>query len=139
MRARKFFGNALRSILLALVAIAQAAYGQSVKIMPMGDSLTSGYRQYVSYRYDLWFDLLDAGFDVDFVGSAITTEGSPNLDWYPQYLTTFDRDHDGYSGYRSDQLAEIARLVSARHQPDIVLLWAGVNDIWAYGAGRAPQ
>ncbi len=134
MRARKFFGNALRSILLALVAVAQTAYGQSVKIMPMGDSLTSGYRQYVSYRYDLWFDLLDAGFDVDFVGSAITTEGSPNLDWYPQYLTTFDRDHDGYSGYRSDQLAEIARLVSARHQPDIVLLWAGVNDIWAYGA-----
>jgi lysophospholipase L1-like esterase len=129
-----FAGNVLRLILLILVALAQTAYGQPVKIMPLGDSLTSGYRQYVSYRYDLWFLLADAGFVVDFVGSNTTTEGNPNLGWYPDYQTTFDRNHDGYSGYTTQDLAPIVRSVSARHQPDIVLLWAGVNDIWGHGA-----
>ena len=133
MAARTFAGHVLRLILLILLVLAQTAYGQSVKIMPMGDSLTSGYRQYVSYRYDLWFKLRDAGFDVDFVGGVFTTDGNPNLDWYPEYMTTFDRDHEGYSGYRTDQLAITARNVSAIHQPDIVLLWAGVNDIWSAG------
>jgi len=139
MVARTWTGHVLRLILLILVALAQTAHGQSVKIMPLGDSTTSGYRQYVSYRYDLWFELVDAGFDIDFVGSNITTEGNPNLDWYPEYLTTFDRHNDGYSGYRTDQLAIIARSVSARHQPDIVLLWAGINDVWEYGAAGVPN
>jgi len=134
-QARPLGAGTLCSILLILLVVAETAYGQAVRIMPLGDSTTSGYRQYVSYRYDLWFDLLDAGFDVDFVGGQITTDGKPNLDFYPQYLTTFDRDHEGFSGYRTDQLAEIARSVSARQQPDIVLLWAGINDIWEHGAG----
>ena len=133
-KPRPFGTGALWSIILILLFAAEAAYGQAVRIMPMGDSTTSGYRQYVSYRYDLWFDLLDAGFDVDFVGGQITTDGNPNLDFYPEYLTAFDRDHEGFSGYRTDQLAEIARSVSARQQPDIVLLWAGINDIWEQGA-----
>ena len=99
--ARPFGPATFLSILLILLFVGQAAFGQAVKIMPMGDSLTSGYRQYVSYRYDLWFDLLDAGFDVDFVGGYVSTEGSPNLDWYPQYQTSFDRDHQGISGART--------------------------------------
>ena len=131
---------ALCAILLILLTVAQNTYGQAVKIMPMGDSLTSGYRQYASYRYDLWFDLVDAGFEVDFVGSMTTTySGTPNLDLYPSYLTTFDRDHEGHSGAVTDDLAYLANSVSSRHQPDIVLLWVGVNDIWADGAGGVIQ
>jgi len=121
--------------LLVLSGFLQSAYGQPVRIMPLGDSTTSGYRQYVSYRYDLWFQLVDAGFEVDFVGGNTTTDGSPNLDWYPGYLTNFDRNHQGYSGYRTDELANIARWVAAAQEPHIVLLWAGINDIWAQGAG----
>ena len=79
-QARPLCRGAFFSILLILSTVAEIAYGQSVRIMPMGDSLTSGYRQYVSYRYDLWFDLVDAGFDVDFVGGQMSTDGSPNLD-----------------------------------------------------------
>jgi lysophospholipase L1-like esterase len=125
---------------LILLTVSQIAYGQAVKIMPLGDSLTSGYRQYASYRYDLWFDLIDAGFEVDFVGSLTTTySGDPNPDLYPNYLTTFDRDHEGHSGAITNDLAFLARSVSARHQPDIVLLWVGVNDIWADGAGGVTQ
>jgi lysophospholipase L1-like esterase len=129
------FGKTITwSILTIFLTITQAAHGQAVKIMPLGDSLTSGYQQYVSYRYDLWFDLVDAGFDFDFVGGNITTDGIPNLDWYPNYLTSFDRHHEGYSGYRADELASFARALAMSHRPDIVLLWAGINDLWYLGS-----
>jgi acyl-CoA thioesterase-1 len=121
-------------IFLILLAVAQSAHGQAVKILPVGDSWTSGHRGYVSYRYDLWFDLIDAGFDVDFVGNLQNTYHDPNLDWYPEYLTTFDRDHEGWWGYQTHELVGIARGSSGKHQPDIVLLWAGVNDIWYQGS-----
>ena len=120
-------------ILFILLAVAQSAHGQAVKIMNLGDSLTSGHGGYVSYRYDLWFDLIDAGFDVDFVGNSRNTHQDTNLDLYPEYLTTFDRDHEGHWGYRTDELVSIAKGSSGRHQPDIVLLWAGGNDIGQQG------
>jgi hypothetical protein len=122
-------------VFFILLAVAQSAHGQAVKIMPLGDSLTSGHRHFVSYRYDLWFDLIDAGFDVDFVGYLKNTADGPNLDRYPEYLTTFDRDHQGQWGYQTDELVSIAKSSSIKHQPDIVLLLAGVNDIWNLGAG----
>jgi len=133
--AKSFGTIVVWSILFILLAVAQSAHGQAVKIMPLGDSLTSGHRHYVSYRYDLWFDLIDAGFDVDFVGTLKNTADGPNLDWYPEYLTTFDRDHQGQWGYQTDELVSIARSSSIKYQPDIVLLLAGVNDIWNLGAG----
>jgi hypothetical protein len=120
-------------ILFILLALARSAHGEAVKIMPLGDSHTEGGRHHVSYRYDLWFDLIDAGFDVDFVGNKSTTYDGPNLDWYPEYLTAFDRDHAGQWGARTDQLVEPATFASASHQPDIVLLQAGGNDIGQLG------
>ena len=82
----------LLGTVIVLMAVAQSAQAQAqaVKIMHLGDSLTSGHRGYVSYRYDLWFDLIDASFDVDFVGALQNTYHDTNLDWYPEYLTTFD-------------------------------------------------
>jgi lysophospholipase L1-like esterase len=127
--------SSLWVVFFILLAVAQSAHGQAVKIMPLGDSLTSGHRHFVSYRYDLWFDLIDAGFDVDFVGYLKNTADGPNLDRYPEYLTTFDRDHQGQWGYQTDELVSIAKSSSIKHQPDIVLLLAGVNDIWNLGAG----
>ena len=121
------------STLVVLLTFAQAAHGQAVKILPLGDSTTSGIRDYVSYRYDLWFDLFDAGFEVDFVGGE-TSPFSPNTDWYPLYLTSFDRHHAGISGHRTDELANSAANLAATHQPDIVLLWAGLNDIVSQGS-----
>ncbi|HOT94064.1 MAG TPA: hypothetical protein PK089_02625, partial [Methanoregulaceae archaeon] len=47
----------------------------TVKIMPLGDSITKGSTatpeeaQYPTYRYWLWNDLVKNGYDVDFVGS----------------------------------------------------------------------
>jgi len=126
--------NVLRSILLTLLMVAEAAFGEAVKIMPLGDSWTSGHGGYVSYRYDLWFDLVDAGFDVDFVGNLTNTYHETDLDLYPRYLTDFDRDHAGFWGYTTGQLMSVARSVAQSRQPDIVLLWAGGNDIYYQGS-----
>jgi len=61
------------------MATTQSAHAQVVKILPLGDSWTDGVGHHVSDRYDLWFDLIDAGFDVDFVGIRSVIPGSQVL------------------------------------------------------------
>lgn len=121
-------------ILLTLLVVAQPVLAEPVKILPFG-TWTEGRDGYVSYRYDLWFNLIDAGFDVDFVGNRRDPGGSVNMDLYPDYLTGFDRDHQGQGATLSSDMAGIARSVSAVHEPDIVLLWAGPFDLLQQGAG----
>ncbi len=128
--------SSLWVIFFILLTVAQSAHGQAVKILSLGDSWTEGVGHHVSYRYDLWFKLIDAGFDVDFVGNKRNTFDGPDMDLYPKYLTEFDRDHQADAGFRTDQLVATAKSASARHQPDIVLLWAGGADLgWQEAAG----
>jgi hypothetical protein len=102
--------------------------------MPLGDSITQGGQGYASYRYELWFDLLDEGFTVDFVGQRDSVFGKPPvLDWYPQDHDTFDRDHEGYWGWRTDEIAGIIFDATAAGKPDIVLVHLGTNDIGQMG------
>ena len=122
----------LNVFLLALVVIActgAIAVGTehadaSVKIAPIGDSITRGGltsdSAYPSYRYYLWTMLRNGGYDVDFVGS--TTE--PNFQKF-----AFDQDHDGYSGYTNEQLANDMDRILMSYTPDIVLLYIGTNDV----------
>ncbi|NOX57865.1 MAG: hypothetical protein GXP29_03290, partial [Planctomycetes bacterium] len=103
--------------------------------MPLGDSITQGGQQHASYRYALWFDLQNAGFDVDFVGTRdFTNSGDPDLAVYPNYFTTFDRDHEGYWGWRTDEIANIILAATTTALPDIVLIHLGTNDIGQNGA-----
>lgn len=96
----------------------------SVKIAPIGDSITRGGLEadspYPSYRYYLWTMLRNGGYDVDFVGS--TTE--PNFQNF-----MFDQDHDGYSGYTTGTLADDMDRILTGYTPDIVLLYIGTNDV----------
>ncbi len=122
----------LNVFLLALVVVActsAIAVGTehadaSVKIAPMGDSITRGGlvpdSPYPSYRYYLWTMLRNGGYDVDFVGS--TTE--PNFQKF-----MFDQDHDGYSGYTTELLANDMDRMLVSFTPDIVLLDIGTNDV----------
>jgi lysophospholipase L1-like esterase len=125
------------SVLLAacVFALASGASAQP-RIMPLGDSITQGGQDHASYRYELWFDLLQAGYVVDFVGSRDVVDGNdpPNAVWYPDYLTQFDRDHQGYWGWRTDQILSIIGGEAASAQPDIVLIHLGTNDIGQNGA-----
>ena len=95
---------------------AQPATGP-VRILPLGASITYGY-EYGSYRAPLWHLLTADGYEIDFVGSQ--SDGPADLP---------DRDHEGHPGWRIAQIEERAAGWVEEHDPDIVLLHVGTNDL----------
>ena len=100
-----------------------------IRIMPLGDSITSSDPSHRSFRYYLWHELLEAGYGTDFVGSQIRNDfGSP-----PDF--DFDQNHEGHVGWRTDEvLTRITAWMNVAH-PDVVLIHLGTNDIWQ---GQSP-
>ncbi len=118
-RLAAFFG------LLFLVSLSGSAFSAGnppVRIMPLGDSSTSGYSvpTYAhGYRGTLYNTLANAGYNVDFVGTQFDTQ-NPALP---------DPDHEGHGGYRIDQIqAGINDWLTLSNDPDVVLLLIGIND-----------
>jgi len=113
---------AFRSLGLVLAAswvLAIEAAPAAVRIMPLGDSITYGWSStnIDGYRRPLYLALTAAGHDVDFVGSL--AHGSAD----------FDRDHEGHSGWRADQIRDNIVAWLTANPADIILLHIGTNDI----------
>ena len=153
-----------------LRTVAQAP-GSAVKtrVMPLGDSITAG-----NYRWALWFLLVGGdppaiangtnllpdqvgpyGLHLDFVGSQTfnVDYGGSEARASDSARRSFDRNHEGYSGFRTDELLGVCRSTlhdAARYYgvesltnstlggelrfgrqplPDIVLLHIGTNDL----------
>ena len=109
--------------LVALHANITAAAQPTVRIMPLGDSITQSNKDHNSYRRPLWQMLRAAGYSIDFVGSQHTNyQGKPpNPD--------FDLDNEGHWGWRVDEvLAQLDGWVKTA-RPDIVLVHLGTNNI----------
>lgn len=93
-----------------------------VKIMPLGDSLTSGYnsKDFGGYRTYLCNKLEAIGYSeyVDFVGKWNTGK-------------CYDTDHVGTNGHTIDNVQETLdnENLMATYNPDIVLLMIGTNDV----------
>ena len=97
------------------------------KIMPLGASRVQGLSPWFeSYRYQLWKDLIDGGWDFDYIGTETETGSYPNYEGL-----SFDPDHQGKMTWTSEQIFE--DLESTLHEtgyPDIVLFSSpGGNDI----------
>ncbi|QBY10389.1 SGNH hydrolase [Deinococcus metallilatus] len=90
----------------------------AVRIMPLGDSITDGYNIPGGYRTGLFQKLSAAGLPFDFVGSLLNG---------PAALP--DRDHEGHSGWRIDELAAQVNTWLDQQQPATTLLMIGTNDI----------
>jgi acyl-CoA thioesterase I len=92
------------------------------RVLPMGDSVTSSFSPHDSYRFWLWHKILNAGFNVDFVGTQSGVWGGDpgNPD--------FDQDHDGHPGWTTQDGLENVDSIIAATQPDVVLLDLGAND-----------
>jgi lysophospholipase L1-like esterase len=100
--------------------------------MPLGDSITrgaTGSSDETGYRRELFFSLVQAGYQLDFVGSQ--TDGIP-LD--------FDRDHEGHGGFHAKEDGDdndifdkvrdwLIDQQNSGNPTDIVLLHIGTNDI----------
>jgi lysophospholipase L1-like esterase len=95
----------------------------TVKIMPLGDSITQSSKGQYSYRFYLWHSLIDKGYQVDLVGSQ---EG---VDSGPPANPDFDMNHEGHSGWRADEILNHIQAWAASASPDVVLLHIGTNDV----------
>ncbi|MEB3341988.1 Calx-beta domain-containing protein, partial [Okeania sp.] len=112
-------------------------WSEDFKILPLGDSNTSGYSKSSpgGYRINLWRSLDGAGYNLDFVGTAYN--GPSDI----------DRDHEGrgaftinhlidntvtqFQGYNTPSVATYTTIEDTlgTYDPDMVLLMAGTNDI----------
>ena len=111
--------------------------GATMRIMPLGDSITMGSNSgvdpdnnadYVAYRKALWDKLKGKGLDVDFVGSL--NSGAQ------VFGSVGPADHEGHPGWSDDQLLSgrtdqpaAGKLLDwlLNHQPDVILLHIGTN------------
>ncbi len=90
------------------------------RIMPLGDSITSGFKSPdgSGYRGPLWSKFYGSGLGIDYVGQ------------YQDGPSTFlDPDHQGGLGQTADGLIGLVPGLMTRYKPDIVLLMIGSNDI----------
>jgi lysophospholipase L1-like esterase len=101
----------------------------TVKIMPLGDSITDGFTVAGAYRIKLWSNIINNGYAADFVGSL--SNGPASLG---------DKNHEGHSGWRIDQIDTNINAWMDTYKPQIVLLHIGTNDIAQnYNLANAPN
>lgn len=94
--------------------------GDPVSIMPLGDSITGSPG---CWRGNLWDLLVQAGHEVDFVGSlsqACNPAGS-------------DPDHEGHGGYQVTQSVANGNVRSwlEMNTPDVLMMHFATNDVWS--------
>lgn len=125
------------SILLYLsgnYAFTQIGTEITAKILPLGNSVTQGAESHNTYRKNLYQKLVNAGYDVDFVGSMNQTKDCTG---YPD--NNFDWDHEGHWGWRTDEIingldkgcygsGKLADWLQA-YDADIALIHLGTNDV----------
>jgi lysophospholipase L1-like esterase len=117
--------------LAATPAEGAAVFVTPARIMPLGDSITwgTGGDGGGGYRPPLVQNLVVGRYSSDMVGSQ--RSGPPNL---------YDRDHEGYRGYRIDQIASLAAGELTAYRPEFVLLQIGTNDVLQeYQLATAPD
>ncbi len=97
---------------------APAPVSGTLRIMPLGDSITRGTSGDDTYRKLLLEGLKSAGITADFVGTQKTA-----------FTGTFDQDHESYHFYRAEQVLAEAQRWPTDLRPDAVLLHLGSVDI----------
>jgi lysophospholipase L1-like esterase len=123
MKSRFLFPLTLPVIVLSLLAASVRVDAATLRILPVGDSITLGSGTPGGYRAPLYQLLTNAGYSVDFLGTQ-TANGAASLP---------DPDHAGYGGYRIDEIDSIIlSTLDAVAEPDVILLLIGTND---YGEG----
>jgi lysophospholipase L1-like esterase len=106
----------------------------TIRVLPLGDSITHGNRKSRTYRYPLWTKLIDSGLNFDgihfdLVGSQNSNHNGDPL--WPDYRGhAFDRDHEGHWGWRAEQVLGGLPAWLEGYTPDIVLLHLGTNDVF---------
>ena len=122
-----------------IVQSAQAA--DTLKIMPVGDSITDGVGEDGGYRKYLDYMLKQKGISFDMVGPNSSWNASFN---YNGQNVQYDSDHAGFSGYQIKEIPSWGQQQGGKgslynelknnntikkYSPDIILLIIGTNDM----------
>lgn len=109
--------------------VSDSTTSPTANVMPLGDSITDGTQVPGGYRIKLKSNASSNGLSVNFVGS---------LKNGPTELT--DREHEGHSGWRIDQIDANINNWMTNYTPKIVLLHIGTNDVLQnYNVSTAPS
>jgi len=106
-----------------------AGVTSSLTVMPIGDSITLGATERPAYRYPMQEDDRYKNCGIDLVGSAGKNWAlgeAPSGDY-----VSSDHDHASWGGHTVGDLLfkrDIVQRVK-NHQPDVILLHIGTNDI----------
>jgi lysophospholipase L1-like esterase len=92
------------------------------RILPLGDSITKGKTGHWSYRRDLEAALLGASCSFDFIGKQSGPNSGPGT-------ALVDRNHEGHSGFRSDEILAKLNWWLNGNAPDWALVHVGTNDV----------
>ncbi|MCF6203069.1 MAG: SGNH/GDSL hydrolase family protein, partial [Methylococcaceae bacterium] len=104
---------------------------RSIKILPLGDSITDSYLGRPSYRRPLWHQLQAAGYNIDFVGRPGYRHTTAPIE-----EQDYDLDHEGHAGWRADQIRSHVFDWMSEFSADIVLLHIGTNDLLQAPSGE---
>ena len=103
-----------------------SAQSNTIKIMPLGDSITWGVNpddpDSVGYRDFLYVQLISAGYIIDFVGSVTGGGTDPNHEGHPSW-TAYNPLAPNVS------LLDSLPKFLINNPPDVILLHIGTNDI----------
>lgn len=128
---------------LTACAVTETETKETIKIMPIGDSITHGYQSSGGYR-KYFYHFLSQDFDIDMVGA--NSDYPDTFTWLNEEVT-YDTEHCGYSGYAIQYMngTETRQGILETLQdgnylqtynPDIIMLQIGTNDILsAYNDG----
>lgn len=141
LHRRVFFPLWFALVLLLLISFSALAWGPAapragaqnsaacaaVRIMPLGDSITYGTGSgpvygdsgtSTGYRQALYRSLVNAGYNVNFVGSQATGQLA---------TPAFDVDHEGHPGWSANQVRYNVYTWLQNNPADVVLLHIGTN------------
>lgn len=117
---------------LAYSATAAAEDG-ATRIVCIGDSITQGRAGQgdkvatYSWRYPLWKLCVDAGFNVEMVGSMTTGfGGSPQ--YPPHQGQDFVNHHEGRWGWQTRKVADTLAEIGPQWTADVGIIFLGTND-----------
>ena len=144
MKKWKVFLTAAVLAFSAVPQIVQSAQAtDTLKIMPVGDSITDGVGEDGGYRKYLDYMLKQKGISFDMVGPNSSWNASFN---YNGQNVQYDSDHAGFSGYQIKEIPSWGQQQGGKgslynelknnntikkYSPDIILLIIGTNDMTA--------
>lgn len=96
--------------------------GETVRIFPLGDSITRGRIDHWSYRRDLEAALVGSNCSFDFVGTQSGPSSGPGA-------PLVDRDNEGHSTLRTDEIRNRLHNWLPGNEHDWALIHAGTNDV----------